>query len=333
MHKDENHAYTLPRRRYSTALPVIKYGVLKMTTNTQISEKAAAAAVEMPKINYKKAADYFALTDYIKALSLKYRFINVSTLGTTVMGREIPVISLGKNKSSPGVLYVGGYHGTDIMTPAVLLRFIGDYAQFLEAGRRMYSVSMPYLYETRTIHIIPMLNPDGYVIRKNGVAGIPNGERLTEMDGGDFTNWRYNARGIDIARGFTFDGELMAAGEPEVAAICRYAGMSSVGVIGEIRLALSLNIESCGIKYKSGKHTVPRTKTIGRLIERMSGCGIDEREMMSGGFASWFLREIGRPAFEFGCLADDGEVVRDADEYVKIYASLREVLFSSPLLI
>ncbi len=304
-----------------------------MTTNTQISEKAAAAAVEMPKINYKKAADYFSLTDYINALSLKYRFVNVSSLGTTVMGREIPVISLGKNKCSPGVLYVGGYHGTDVMTPAVLLRFVGDYAQFLEAGRRMYSVSMPYLYETRTIHIVPMLNPDGYVIRKNGVAEMPVRERLTEMSGGDFTNWRYNARGVDISKSFMYGGEFMSAGEPEAEAICRYVGMASVGVIGDIRLALSLNIEDCGIKYRSGKHTVPRTKTIGRLIERMSGCGIDEREMVSGGFASWFLCETGKPAFDFGCLADEGESVRDVEDYIKIYASLREVLFSSPLLI
>lgn len=298
-------------------------------TNIGIGEMAATRELDMPKINYKKAGDHASLADYLNTLSLRYRSIRLGVLGVSVMGRDIPVVTLGGRKSSPGVIYVGGYRGDDGVTPAVLLRFIHDYAQYLEAGRRVCSVSMPYLFEMRTIHIIPMLNPDGYVIRREGVTDIPNGDALREKNGGDdFSSWRYSARGADLTRSFrmsgTFGGELACASEPEISALTRYVGMASVGVFGEIKLALSLTGESGGIRYRSGR-SAPRARTIGRLLERMTCEEEDVGELTSGGFSEWFTGEINRPAFDVGYMG--------AEDYVNLYTTLREALFSSPLLI
>ncbi len=309
-----------------------------MISSTSIGKRAASAAVETPKINYKRASEYSMLVDYINALSLRYRYVELGSIGSSIMGRSIPVITLGQKKNSPGVLYVGGFNAADILSPAVLLRFIGDYADFLESGKRMYSVSMPYLYENRAIHVIPMLNPDGYVLRREGAAAFPNEERLIDKNGStDFSDWKYNARGVDLERSFFSDSDSLGssgvASEPEVDALCRYVKMASVGVLGKINLALSLSPSECGIKYKSERCTAPRSKTIGRLLERMSGCRIDEQCAEEKGFISWFLREIGKPAFNFGCFSDGEVFPEDSEEYVKVYAALREFLFSSPLLI
>ena len=302
-----------------------------MMTNTGLGERASAMEFEVPKINYKKAVEYEFLINCLNALSLKYPEVTLGTLGVSVMGRDIPVITLGGRKSSPGVMYVGGYRADDVVTPAVLLRFISDYAQYLESGRRMYSVNMPYLYGMRTIHIVPMLNPDGYVIRREGVEDIPNAEALREKNGGeDFSSWKYSARGVDLSRSFsvsgTVGGEFACANDPETSALTRYVGMGSVGVFGEIKLALSLLCEGGGIRYRSRRNSAPRAKTIGRLLERMTGDEIDEGELLKGGFSEWFVSQINRPAFDIGCAGA-------ADDYVTLYATLREVLFSSPLLI
>lgn len=301
-------------------------------TNIGLGEMASTRELDLLKINFKKATDHALLADYLSALSLKYRTVTLGTLGVSVMGRDIPVVTLGGRKSSPGVIYVGGYRGDDSVTPSVLLRFISDYAQYLEAGRRVCSVSMPYLYEMRTIHIVPMLNPDGYVIRREGVRDIPNAEALREKNGGDdFSSWRYSARGADIARSFSvnraFGGELACANEPESSALVKYVTMASVGVFGEIKLALSLIGDSGGIRYRSRKNIAPRAKTIGRLLERMTGEVIDEGELLAGGFSEWLVGEINRPAFDVGGMG------ADAEDYVNLYTVMREVLFSSPLLI
>lgn len=303
-----------------------------MMTNVGLGEVASARELEVPKINYKKATEYGFLIDCLNALSLKYPAVKLDTLGLSVMGRDIPVVTLGGKKSSPGVIYIGGYRGDDALTPAVLLRFIGDYAESLSESRRSYSVSMPSLYEMRTIHIVPMLNPDGYVIRREGIDDIPRADYLREKNGGDdFSSWKYSARGVDISRSFSingeFGGEFACTNDPETSALTRYVGMASVGVFGEIKLALSLLCEGSGIKYRSRRSIAPRAKTIGRLLERMSGEEIDDGELLAGGFSEWFVSQINRPAFDFGC---EGET---ADDYVNLYATLREVLFSSPLLI
>jgi len=303
-----------------------------MMTNTGLGEKASTHTVEMPNINYKKAGEYEFLTEYLKAMSFRYRTIMLDTLGSSVMKKEIPVVTLGARKNSPGVIYVGGFEGDDTVSPAVLLRFIDDYAQSLEAGRRVYSVSMPFLYEMRTIHIIPMLNPDGYVIRKEGVENIPNADALLEKNGGDdFSSWKYSARGVDLERSFsingTVGGEFACANDPETVALTRYVGMASVGVFGEIKLALSFIRNGSGIRFRSRRNMAPRAKTIGRLLERMMCEDRGEGELTPGGFSEWFVNQINRPAFDIGC----GGV--SADDYVNLYASLREVLFSSPLLI
>lgn len=302
-----------------------------MMTNIGLGEIASAREIEVPKINCKKAAEYAFLIDCLSALGLKYPTVTLGTLGVSVMGRDIPVVTLGGRKSSPGVIYVGGYGGDDVLTPAVLLRFIGDYAESLEAGRRSYSVSMPYLYEMRSIHIVPMLNPDGYVICREGVAAIPCAEALREKNGGDdFSSWRYSARGADLSRSYSISGalggEFACANDPETSALTKYVGMASVGVFGEIKLALSFLREGSGIRYRSRQNQAPRAKTIGRLLERMTGEEMGDGELLQGGFSEWFVSQINRPAFDIGCPGT-------AEDFVNLYASLREMLFSSPLLI
>lgn len=297
------------------------------------------------RIAFEKAADLSVFYDALNRLEAKHSSVKVSVLGETIMGRSIPVITLGEHRESRGVLYVGGMHGTDRYTPAVLLRFIKDYAEFLEAGKRMYSVSMPYLYASRTIHVVPMLNPDGYIIRKDGVSGIPIADRLVRMNeqtggGGDFSGWQYNSRGVDLAQNFVHlkndlpeTSGLNSESEPETAALCHYIRMAENGVIGRIELAMELNSENNRIRCTSGEVTAPRAKTLARLLSRMTGCTVEKNSEVGSGLTDYFLRNLGRPAFSCGCVEEKFEAESLVDEYLRIYAAFREALFSAPLLI
>ena len=91
-------------------------------------------------IRYEKASDYDTLIRYLDALSFRYPTLRIASLGTSVFGRRIPVITIGASMEQPGVLYVGGMAGDDRLTPAMLLRFASDYAEYLENGKRMYRI-------------------------------------------------------------------------------------------------------------------------------------------------------------------------------------------------
>lgn len=300
------------------------------------------------KIRYHRACDYRTLTEILGELAVRHPSLEVSGLGTSVLDRPIPVVTIGRDPHSRSILYLGGIHPTDVMTPAVLLRFVSDYADALENGGRLYNVSLPYLYESRTIRVIPMLNPDGYEIRRYGAAEEVVRDRLLKQNGsGDFRTWRGNARGVDLWRNFTEcpekitdDEEICPQGtaglspgsEPEISALCNF-----LRIMDETAAVLSLHMDGNRLRYFTGDHYPARSRTLARLLARMTGCSPEPLPQVpadsGGSLTDWFIRECGRPAFEFGCLTDETIVPDNPEDYRTIYAAFREALFSAPLMI
>ncbi len=311
------------------------------------------ALQSIAKIKYHRACDYRTLVEILGEIAVRHPAVELGSIGTTILDRPIPVVTIGRSKHSRSVLYLGGIHPTDRLTPAVLLRFISEYAEFLDTGKSAYNVNLPYLYEHRTIHILPMLNPDGYEILRDGVSDAAHAvvqERLIKQNGGaDFRNWRGNARGVDLWRNFTdcpeqtSDDEtvcpqgipgLSPESEPETASLCSY-----LRIFDEITTVLSLHTLGSSIRYFTSDLYMPRSRTIGRLLSRMTGCPLDPLPMpqaiphSGGSLTDWFLRNQTKPAFECGCLGDGDVDPACPDDYLKVYTAFREALFSAPLLI
>lgn len=287
--------------------------------------------VSSVKISYNKAYDYGMLKEYLEITAMRYSTVSLGYIGTTVGNRGIPVVRIGADRDNRGVMYVGGISASDRISPAVLLRFICDYAEFLETGKRLYSVNLPYLFENRTVHIIPMLNPDGYEIRALGADGEVLSDRLNRISGGDFSNWTGNGRGADLNNNFSFPGKTDVTStdpdaEPEVFALCNY-----IRLFEEISVLIGLRADFLGIRYFSGGKYPPRSRTIGRLLSRMTGTPLlapSETEEIRGGCTDWFIDERNKPAFDCGCKSQ-----HETPDYFETYAAYREALFSAPLLI
>ena len=300
------------------------------------------------KIRYHRASDYLTLSESLGELTLRHPSLTLSYLGTSVLDRPIPVMTVGQSLRHRGILYLGGIHPTDVFTPAVLLRFLAEYAEALEGGKRMYNMRLPYLYENRTIHVIPMLNPDGYELRRRGAEEEVVRTRLLKQNGSDnFRTWRGNARGVDLWRNFT-DGPdkvsddetvcpqgtagISPESEPETAAVCNY-----LRIMDEIGAVVSLHTLDGSIRAFSDDVYPPRSRTLLRLLARMTGCTPaslpQPPDEIGGSLTDWFIRETGKPAFECGCMTDETLRPDNPEDYRTVYASFREALFSAPLLI
>lgn len=301
---------------------------------------------EGPVIDFSAHADYDRLTEYIGILSERYPELEVGYLGATILDKAIPVLSLGNPRASKSILYIGGISGGDYTVTSVLLRFVNDYFEFLKNGRRMYSVNLPYLYEHRRICVVPMLNCDGCTIRLNGCGENILKDRLLSMNrqSTSFNQWCANARGVDLRHNFSsgfnnYKAESLKNGtdaggragyggtapesEPETASLCNYIRMYN-GISMLLHLHMDDNALSCGA-------AVPRSRTLGRLISRMSGAAVKNPTEETGTIQDWYTNELHHPAFSLGCRYPGLE--GSPDDYIKIYAFLREVLFSAPLLI
>lgn len=298
----------------------------------------------------KTPIDYKVMMDYLDACEASYPFLVRGVIGTTIAGRSIPFVRLGAEKTMKNVLYVGSHHAMEWITTSILLRFIGEYCCSYKLCRRMYSISMPFLFNNRTIYVVPMLNCDGVELQRYGIdQNFVMRNRLISMNGGseDFSNWQANLRGVDLNHnynaGFTeykmlerelgifgggptkYSGEYPES-EPETASL--------VSFIRQMEPSMIITLHSQGeeIFYTSGGETAPRSRQIAKALSGMSGYKLSEPEGTAayGGLTDWFIREFKRPSFTIEC--GHGTNPLPLKDFFPVYVQLREMLFTAPLL-
>lgn len=290
-------------------------------------------------------------TDMMESLDRlceQYPFIGITTLGESILGRSLPLITLGEGERS--VLYIGAHSGSDPQSTALLFRFLQEFCEQYQMGGRMYQYSLPYLFSARTIYILPMLNPDGVEYHINGIMSEHIlYERVCAMNGGsdDLHDWQANARGVDLNHNYNYEfasykkqeaslGILGGApcgfsgespeSEPEIGTLCNFLRYR-----GDIRAVLSLHPgkeKNAKIVYTAGKKTAPRSLALGKAISRMTGYPLapyDGWESV-GGMSAWCIDELGIPAYSIACSGEESDSFRS-------YATLRETLFTLPTMI
>lgn len=304
---------------------------------------------DRPIQDYKYPLTYSMMMEYIDLFAERYRCLSVSFIGRSILGKGIPMITLGDPEAEKGVMYVGAHHGMEWITSVLLLRFVNEYAECLKAKREMYGQNMSYLARTRSIAVVPMLNPDGVDLQIGGIPeGCPLEERLVRMNGGrDFSEWQANARGVDLNHNYSagfaeykpieresgilggcrsrYSGEHPES-EPETGALANYLRFND-----SIRMVLTLHTQ--GEEIFCGDGSAPGCMRIGRMISRMIGYRLSTPEgtALYGGLTDWYVRDMQKPAFTLEC--GRGKNPLPLGDYFKIYAGLRELFFCAPAMV
>ena len=151
---------------------------------------------------------YEQMLSDMDALKTQYPdVVSVASIGSTELGRDIPVIRIGDLNARYHVLLQGAIHGREHLT-AWLLMAMADY--WLDHGILGYG-DVCY-------HIIPMTNPDGVIISQTGILNDDQHEiYLSDKQNGytsksesSYANqWKANGEGIDINRNFSSGWELI----------------------------------------------------------------------------------------------------------------------------
>ena len=145
---------------------------------------------------------YSLLMQNLYTLLFKYPFLNVQVVGNSRMGKDIFVCKLGKGNKK--VFYSGSIHANEFITSIVLMKFIEDYCVALVNNGFLYGYSIRELFNSCSIFIIPMVNPDG-VDLVNGAIDVNS--RFYEnavLISNNFPNipfpdgWKANITGVDF---------------------------------------------------------------------------------------------------------------------------------------
>lgn len=279
-----------------------------------------------------------------------YPFLSVSYMGESILGRGIPLVTLGEGNKS--VLYVGAHHGMEWITSWLLLRMLEEYCELYQNGGKVFDCNVRYLFGARTLCIVPMLNPDGVEYQLHGVSeNHILYDRLRSMNGGsaDFSRWQANARGVDLNHNYNagfveykrleaehgilggaptrYSGESPES-EPEVGHLCNYIRYHE-----GLRMVIALHTQGEEIYYSSVGKTTPKSARMAQTFARMCGYTPKEPEGMAayGGLTDWCMEEMAIPAFTVEC--GKGNNPLPITDCFGIYARIRQMLFSAPIMV
>ncbi len=285
---------------------------------------------------------YEEYRENLQALREEFPFLTETVFGYSYIGREIPALQLGEGAHR--LLYVGGVTGIPFTT-ALLMRFARDYADAVQNRRRIAGIDISYLYNTRTITLVPLLNPDGAVLRSCGDDGMnPLIDRLRTMADDSFTGWETNGRGVDLRCNYDSQFDVCMAqargvggagfpgmhpeSEPECAAVCHYLRAAPVLDLGLLFLDGKPGARG-HIAWNNGGSADYRTRTIAQILSGHSGYALDDT-LIPGSLKDWYRSRNAGPLFEITCVR---ECEAPSNAFIALrYGQLQKMLFHGAVL-
>lgn len=266
----------------------------------------------------------------------------------SILGRPVELITIGEGKRR--ALFVGAHHASEWLTAEALLRFAGRLCAAAQDRLAIAGADAAALLRQTTLHILPMLNPDGVAVQQGGAsAGALFAERLLRQNEGseDFRHWQANVRGVDLNHNYDagwYEGKMLEreAGifggcasryggefpesEPETAGLCAYVRAAPPDLV------LALHSQGEEIYCDFDGRCPPRAAGIAALMAKRSGYQVVRPEGTAAfsGFKDWFIDKYNRPGFtvEMG----RGENPLPPEELDGCYGRLERILTVAALM-
>lgn len=288
----------------------------------------------------------------LQGLVHRYPFIQLTTIGTSVMGRPLYCATIGTGAEQ--VFCNASHHGNEWITTPVLLKFLEDFAKSYalspaDSGERQQAQAM---YTTATTYLIPLVNPDGvdlvtgalspedsYYRQAQGLASyypvIPFPEGWKANINGVDLNLQYpagweQAREIKTGQGFVRPGPRDYVGAyplcaPESRAVAEFTRGK------QFARTLSYHTQGEVIYWRYQDIFVPGAQELGEALSRASGYVLDEvpEESSFAGYKDWFIDAYRRPGYTIE--AGRGQNPLPLTDFPAIYAANKPLLTTAVL--
>lgn len=298
-------------------------------------------------INYS----YSILQTNINTLKELYPFIEVSSIGKSINGNDIPLVKIGTGSNE--VFYSASIHANEWITSPLLMKFLSDYCYAYKNNLNIYGQNARKIYNFSTIYIVPMVNPDGvnlvtgeilpnspsYLYAKNISNNYPN---IPFVNG-----WKANIRGVDLnlqfpagweqAREIKFSQGFISPAprdfvgfgpltEPEALAIY------NLTLRHNFRLVIAFHTQGKVIYWQFQNYNPPRSEEIGKVFAKSSGYSLEETPYNSSfaGYKDWFIQNYNKPGYTVEC--GKGIAPLPTSQFDEIYNDILGILVLGALI-
>lgn len=145
---------------------------------------------------------YSILELNINSLKKVYPFLEVSIAGKSVLRNNIPVIKIGDG--SKEVFYSASIHANEWITTSLLMKFLENYCYAYVNNLTIFGINVRNLYNTTTIYLMPMVNPDGVNLVTGEIKPNSSLYTNTKLIADNYLNipfpngWKANIKGVDF---------------------------------------------------------------------------------------------------------------------------------------
>lgn len=253
----------------------------------------------------------------MSVLSANYpQLISCESIGTSELGRDIPVVRFGNPDAQYHVLLQGAIHGREHMTAWLLMAMLDYWIDRVDRDFQSFG--------DVCFHIIPMSNPDGVVISQNRML---NSDQMTiyqrdaalgytSADINKYASaWKSNGFGVDLNRNFSAGWE--SAGERTQPSSQQYRGIFPFSAsetralrdyTQKYNFAATVSYHAHGSviydQYGEKQPVNSRSKSLGKAVSDMTGYELIESSGVVGaGYKDWAIDVMGIPSLtiEIGC--------------------------------
>jgi g-D-glutamyl-meso-diaminopimelate peptidase len=231
------------------------------------------------------------------------------------------------------------------------MKFIENFCRAYASDSRIRGYDIRDIWARSSIHIIPMVNPDGVSIVLEGVNPTnPYYEQLIEWNttGRPFSEvWQANNRGVDLNRNYPASWDEAKAQEPGLGITgpgpTRYGGPSplsepeSLAMVDfardhDFKLVIAYHTQGKEIYWKYKDINPPNALTYGEIFARASGYRLSATpyEAAYAGFKDWFIEEYTRPGYTIE--AGIGKNSLPISQFNTIYNENEEIMLLAPII-
>ena len=254
----------------------------------------------------------------IQKLAEAYPFLEVETLTTTAFGRPLYVIELGTGDRE--VIFTAAHHANEWITTPLLLKFLEELAEAFQEGGTIYGVPAATIMKYSTLHIVPMVDPDGVDLVTGAIRPQTPEYNIARQIAGDFPDipfpdgWKANLLGVDLnlqypagwlqareikfSQGFTRPAPRDYVGraplsQKEARALAEYTEEV------DPELVLAYHTQGKAIYWQFRDYQVPGARELGEEFARLSGYALEDTPYNSSfaGYKDWFIQNFRRPGF------------------------------------
>lgn len=142
----------------------------------------------------------------LEGLTLRYPFLVKYPIGRSVTGRRIEAIRIGAGPLRVGIN--AAHHANEWITTPLVLMFLERYAEAFAVNGPIGSVPARTLYESATLTIVPMVNPDGVDLVTDAITEGDSFYGSAKALSAFYpsvpfpSGWKANISGVDLNLGY-----------------------------------------------------------------------------------------------------------------------------------